>query len=351
MADEERRNIVTPEQMKILQNYKREKKLKERNDIIKQYKEIIKNNESYLLNCIEGVVTEFEGKMLSKVQFKYFICKVMRIILESNGFKIQQTKKNDSILGSIAESNKYWELYSARFENLKEEIETNQPEDYSIARERKKVKRKEDFPHILTATKTKSPRKYGSISDNDLENYKLDYLFYTTDSENTLPNKKQFSEKINVEDIKKNDTHIQEVKLKEFSGESTVKVIETKARIGHSNIYCKNLEMTMPCCPITKISDVSLLRHSHIKPWSVSNDSEKLDGYNGLLLEYGYDMLFDKGWISFENNGVLLVSPKIPKDLLRVYWLLEDGKVYNIFNESGKRDKYLEYHRKNIFKS
>ena len=130
----------------------------------------------------------------------------------------------------------------------------------------------------------------------------------------------------------------------------TTKVTETKMRNGHTTIYCKRLEQTMERCPITGISDLSLLRHSHIKPWSVSTDEEKLDGYNGLLLEYGYDMLFDRGWITFENDGTLLVSPRIPKELLSIYWLLRHGKTYNIYNSSGKRSKYLEYHRQNIFK-
>ncbi|CUN11764.1 HNH endonuclease [Turicibacter sanguinis] len=131
----------------------------------------------------------------------------------------------------------------------------------------------------------------------------------------------------------------------------TVKVLEQKQRNGHTTIYCKRLEQTMDCCPFTGISDLSLLVHSHIKPWSMSTDEEKLDGYNGLLLEYGYDMLFDKGWITFENDGTLLISPRIPQELLNIYWLLRDGKTYNIFNDSGKRSPYLEYHRKHVYKS
>ena len=131
----------------------------------------------------------------------------------------------------------------------------------------------------------------------------------------------------------------------------TVKILEQKQRNGHTTIYCKRLEQTMNCCPFTGISDLSLLVHSHIKPWSMSTDEEKLDGYNGLLLEYGYDMLFDKGWITFENDGTLLISPRIPQELLNIYWLLRDGKTYNIYNNSGKRSKYLEYHRNHVYKS
>jgi hypothetical protein len=51
------------------------------------------------------------------------------------------------------------------------------------------------------------------------------------------------------------------------------------------------------------------LRASHCKPWRDSDDSERLDGENGLLLTPSIDHLFDRGFISFENNGRLLVSP------------------------------------------
>ena len=67
----------------------------------------------------------------------------------------------------------------------------------------------------------------------------------------------------------------------------------------------------MPYCPFTMINDERLLRASHIKPWVVSNDKEKLDPKNGLTLSPTYDVLFDRGFISFQDNGNLMVSPFI----------------------------------------
>ena len=48
---------------------------------------------------------------------------------------------------------------------------------------------------------------------------------------------------------------------------------------------------------------------SHCKPWRDSNNEERLDGENGLLLTPSIDHLFDKGFIGFEDSGRLIISP------------------------------------------
>ena len=50
---------------------------------------------------------------------------------------------------------------------------------------------------------------------------------------------------------------------------------------------------------------------SHIVPWSESNDIERLDSENGILLSPNIDSLFDKHLISFEDNGSIIISSKI----------------------------------------
>lgn len=59
----------------------------------------------------------------------------------------------------------------------------------------------------------------------------------------------------------------------------------------------------------------SLLVVSHIKPWSNANanDYEKQYKNNGLLLCANHDVLFDKGYISFDDNGSIVISSKIDK--------------------------------------
>ncbi len=96
-------------------------------------------------------------------------------------------------------------------------------------------------------------------------------------------------------------------------------------------------------CSITSSDMIDILVASHIKPWKNSNNQERLDVYNGLLLLPNLDKLFDKGYISFDERGYILISSKV-----------ENYEILGINNEMiikiGKEHlPYFEYHRKNIF--
>lgn len=120
-----------------------------------------------------------------------------------------------------------------------------------------------------------------------------------------------------------------------------------KARIGQGAYRQKLLEESSECI-ITRVNDERILMASHIKPWSVSDDIEKIDHNNGLVLTPTYDKLFDQGFISFEDNGTILMSPYIsPLNIKKMN--LAQGRVY-VIPLSEKRKAYLAYHRKNIFK-
>ena len=58
-----------------------------------------------------------------------------------------------------------------------------------------------------------------------------------------------------------------------------------------------------------------------------------------------YHTLFDLGFISFEDDGKLLVSPFL-SNITKQRLNLKDGQ--NIRLQTGSA-KYLEYHRNNIF--
>jgi len=120
-----------------------------------------------------------------------------------------------------------------------------------------------------------------------------------------------------------------------------------KARIGQGAYRLKLLEES-PECIVTRVNDERILVASHIKPWSISNDTEKIDHNNGLVLTPTYDKLFDQGFISFEDNGVILISPHIsPLNFKKMN--LTQGKRY-IIPPSNDRRNYLAYHREHIFK-
>ena len=61
-------------------------------------------------------------------------------------------------------------------------------------------------------------------------------------------------------------------------------------------------------CALSSLSKRELLRASHIKPWSASNNFERLDPYNGLLLSVGYDAAFDNLLITFDQSGDVIFA-------------------------------------------
>ena len=122
----------------------------------------------------------------------------------------------------------------------------------------------------------------------------------------------------------------------------------SRSRIGQGK-YRDQLLEECPFCPITMINDERLLIASHIKPWAVSSDKEKIDPHNGYMLSPLYDKLFDRGLISFTADRKMLVSNWLsPKNISRIG--LEDMKFYQNLPLGSDRLQYLEYHRDCVFK-
>ena len=138
-----------------------------------------------------------------------------------------------------------------------------------------------------------------------------------------------------VQDIV-NDTNIDE----------TEKLQLIKARKGQG-IYRKNVSDIEKACRVTGTSDASFLIASHIKPWSKSENSERLDGHNGLMLAPHIDRLFDRGYISFEDDGGLILSSQLP-DAVRVKWDVVQKTARIPF--SAAQARYLNYHRDVLLK-
>ena len=99
-------------------------------------------------------------------------------------------------------------------------------------------------------------------------------------------------------------------------------------------------------CRVTNAIGQGYLIASHIKPWAKSNNIEKLDGYNGLLLSPHIDRLFDKGLISFSDEGDLLISKHCDPSIITAWEIRK--KNTGPFRDQQK--SYLDYHRKNIYK-
>lgn len=128
--------------------------------------------------------------------------------------------------------------------------------------------------------------------------------------------------------------------------QDTSKSIETKVRMGQA-LFRRNLLKKISVCPISGISDKRLLMASHIKPWVVSNNIERLDVNNGLIFSPNIDKLFDNGLISFENSAKLIISPTLLEHNISKLGI-ERNKIYPKLPVLD-RLSYLEYHRENIF--
>ncbi|MUG46312.1 HNH endonuclease [Paenibacillus woosongensis] len=115
-------------------------------------------------------------------------------------------------------------------------------------------------------------------------------------------------------------------------------------RIGQGNFRASLINLWNGCS-VTSCKLIDILRASHIKPWSVSNDQERMDKYNGLLLVPNLDIVFDKGIISFDNNGEILISNRYNHSELKQLGIHKNMKI-DIKNENRI---YLDYHRNNIF--
>ena len=118
-----------------------------------------------------------------------------------------------------------------------------------------------------------------------------------------------------------------------------------KARRGQG-VFKQRVQQIEPCCRLTGTSSAVHLRASHIKPWKKSTNAERLDGNNGLLLAPHVDHLFDRGWISFADDGQLLVSKHLESGLLEAWGI---GQPVNVGAFAATQGVYLEYHRQIVF--
>ncbi|WP_417778833.1 HNH endonuclease [Stutzerimonas xanthomarina] len=100
-------------------------------------------------------------------------------------------------------------------------------------------------------------------------------------------------------------------------------------------------------CRLTGVGDDRFLIASHIKPWRDCKNAERLDGDNGLMLAPHVDKLFDRGWISFADNGDLLIAADAPLAVMNS-WGFKFGLNAGAF--SSKQQAYLQYHREVIFR-
>ncbi len=123
----------------------------------------------------------------------------------------------------------------------------------------------------------------------------------------------------------------------------TEKALLLTIRIGQGSFRQKLIALWGGCA-VTGYKDPALLVASHIKPWRVSSNLERLDGYNGLLLLPTLDKAFDSGLISFDESGTILISPQLkdPEKLGIIAAMAVKLKPEN--------QDYMNFHRERVFR-
>ena len=117
------------------------------------------------------------------------------------------------------------------------------------------------------------------------------------------------------------------------------------ARLGQGRFRRELMRRWGSACAVTGCRVGAVLRASHCKPWRASDNSERLDSNNGLVLAANLDALFDAGLITFDEGGEMLVASVLSEQEQRALGLPE--KLMR--SPGSKLRSYLTYHREHVF--
>ncbi|MGC3998049.1 MAG: HNH endonuclease [Anaeromyxobacter sp.] len=119
-------------------------------------------------------------------------------------------------------------------------------------------------------------------------------------------------------------------------------------RVGQDVFRNGLLEYWEGRCAITGLAVPELLRASHIKPWAdCETDAERLDVFNGLLLAPHVDAAFDAGFVTFADDGAVIVSSALGMAEQAVLGLQLPLKLQRV---EPAHLEYLSFHRRNVFR-
>lgn len=132
--------------------------------------------------------------------------------------------------------------------------------------------------------------------------------------------------------------------------QDTEKEILIKARIKQSDYRKRLLAVWDGKCAVTGCAAEKFLIASHIKPWrECKKQAEQcLDENNGLMLIPNLDKAFDLGYISFDDDGKIMLAD-LCEATLKALNITADLKLRKPLNE--KQKFYLKFHREQIFKA
>jgi hypothetical protein len=140
-------------------------------------------------------------------------------------------------------------------------------------------------------------------------------------------------------------TDVQAIQNDSTTGPTT-KAALIAARVGQGSFRDAILARWDCRCAVTGSGTLKAIRASHIKPWRLSSNTERLDPLNGLPLVANLDALFDGGLISFDHDGRLMISSSLSEAEITLFDLR--GKVLRHPPCAGTNG-FLEFHRTTVF--
>ena len=166
----------------------------------------------------------------------------------------------------------------------------------------------------------------------------LDFCFWLN-RKNIITNKEKLCNNAVIEKAQKIEEEISSLNVEGASKKAII-----NARVNQGIFRDLLLKRYNRCC-LCGVENHTLLIASHIKPWAESKPKEKLDADNGFLMCPNHDRIFDKGYITFDDDGKIIISDRLTEND-RVF-LNVDSRMHIELTESNK--KYLKFHRENVF--
>jgi hypothetical protein len=118
-------------------------------------------------------------------------------------------------------------------------------------------------------------------------------------------------------------------------------------RVGQDVFRAGLLDYWEGRCAVTGLAVPELLRASHIKPWAdCASDAERLDVFNGLLLAPHLDAVFDRGFITVDDDGSVVVAKALDVEARRLLSIDTPQRVRALRHEHRS---YLTWHRARVF--
>lgn len=121
----------------------------------------------------------------------------------------------------------------------------------------------------------------------------------------------------------------------------------TIQRVGQDIFRAGLLDYWEGRCAVTGLAIPELLRASHIKPWArCDTDAERLTVFNGLLLAPNLDGVFDRGLVTFGDDGRIAISAQLSSDAIVALGLAPGLRLRAV---AAGHCPFLAWHREHLF--